>query len=205
MSLDTTRIALPCFDGFMELDSFLLLGLLNQLRAQGFRAELCGPTHAATSMNGVTVQLGRPLEWANEAEVVLFGAGLYSRAIAENAALLDRLQLDPTRQLLGAQGPGVLLLARLGLLGEQPACTDATSKPWVVEAGVRVLDEEPFHAQGPVATAGGALAAPYLATWVMWRRAGEAATRAALQELAPVGEKPDHVRQLMERVRPFVV
>lgn len=205
MSLDTTRIALPCFDGFMELDSFLLLGLLNQLRAQGFRAELCGPTHAATSMNGVTVQLGPPLEWANEAEVVLFGAGLYSRAITENSALLDRLQLDPTRQLLGAQGPGVLLLARLGLLGEQPACTDATSKPWVVEAGVRVLDEEPFHAQGPVATAGGALAAPYLATWVMWRRAGEAATRAALQELAPVGEKPDHVRQLMERVRPFVV
>lgn len=205
MSLDTTRIALPCFDGFMELDSFLLLGLLNQLRAQGFRAELCGPTHAATSMNGVTVQLGRPLEWANEAEVVLFGAGLYSRAIAENAALLDRLQLDPTRQLLGAQGSGVLLLARLGLLGEQPACTDAASKPWVVEAGVRVLDEEPFHAQGPVATAGGALAAPYLATWVMWRRAGEAATRAALQELAPVGEKPDHVRQLMERVRPSVV
>ncbi|UDF36386.1 UNVERIFIED_ORG: hypothetical protein LHJ69_04750 [Shinella sp. XGS7] len=56
-----------------------------------------------------------------------------------------------------------------------------------------------------MATAGGALAAPYLATWVMWRRAGEAATRAALQELAPVGEKPDHVRQLMERVRPFVV
>ncbi|MDC6168702.1 AraC family transcriptional regulator [Paucibacter sp. XJ19-41] len=198
--LRPTRIAILSFDGFNELDSFIALGLLNRLRPQGFSAELCGPGSHVTSMNGVTVQLQRPLEWANEAEVVLFGSGLYTRAIAENSALLDRLQLDPVRQLIGAQCSGTLLMARLGLLGDCPACTDLTTKPWVVEAGAVVLDE-PFHARGPIATAGGCLASQYLATWVMLKKAGEAATREALHYGAPVGEKEAYVERLLARVR----
>ena len=43
-------------------------------------------------MNGVTVAGAAPLEFANEADVVLFGSGIYTRAIAENSALLDRLR-----------------------------------------------------------------------------------------------------------------
>lgn len=198
-----TRIAILTFEGFNELDSFIALGLLNRLRPQGFSAELCGPNGHVRSMNGVKVELQRPLEWANEAEVVLFGSGIYTRAIAENSALLDRLQLDPVRQLIGAQCSGTLLLARLGLLGDHPACTDSTTKPWVVEAGVRVLDE-PFHAQGPIATAGGCLASQYLATWVMLQKASEAAAREALHYVAPVGEKQDYVERLLARVRPFL-
>ncbi|MEJ6004744.1 AraC family transcriptional regulator [Paucibacter sp. AS339] len=198
------RVAIVSFDGFNELDSFIALGLLNCLRPLGWSAELCGPGHALTSMHGVTVQLQRPLEWANEAEVVLFGSNLYARAIAENSALLDRLQLDPVRQLIGAQSSGVLLLARLGLLGERPACTDLSSKPFVQEAGVRVLDDEPFHAQGPIATAGGCLAAQYLATWVMLKRAGEATTAAALHDVAPVGEKTSYAERLLATVRPLI-
>jgi len=199
----STRIAILSFEGFNELDSFIALGLLNRLQAQGFKAQLCGPGGRISSMHGVQVQLQRPLEWANEAEVVLFGSGLYTRAIAENSALLDRLQLDPLRQLIGAQCSGSLLLARLGLLGQQPACIDPTSKPWLLEAGARVLDE-PFHAQGPIATAGGCLAAQYLATWVMLMKAGEVATREALLTVAPLGEKATYVERLIKTVQPFL-
>ncbi|MDC8786585.1 type 1 glutamine amidotransferase family protein [Roseateles koreensis] len=200
----STRIAILTFDGFNELDSFIALGLLNRLLPHGFSAELCGPGHAVTSMNGVTVQLQRPLEWANEAEVVLFGSGIYTRAIAENSALLDRLQLDPLRQLIGSQCSGALLLARLGLLGEHPVCTDTITKPWVIEAGARVLDNEPFHAHGAIATAGGCLAAQYLATWVMLKRANEAAAREGLHYAAPVGEKAAYVDRLIAVVKPFL-
>jgi transcriptional regulator GlxA family with amidase domain len=190
------RIAILTFDGFNELDSFIALGLLNRLSALGWKAELACPTAQVTSMNGVTVSAQRPLEFANEADVVLFGSGIYTRAIAENSALLDRLQLDPTRQLIGAQCSGTLLLARLGLLGDRPACTDTTTKPWVVEAGVRVVDA-PFHARGPIATAGGCLASIYLATWVMLQRAGVDATSQALRYVAPVGEKEAWVTQAL--------
>jgi transcriptional regulator GlxA family with amidase domain len=182
------RVAIVTFDGFNEIDSFVALGLINRLRPQGVQAEIASPSAQVTSMNGVTVTAQQPLEFALEADAVLFGSGIYTRAIAENASLMDRLALDPTRQLIGGQCSGTLLLARLGLLGDMPACTDLTTKPWVIEAGVRVADE-PFLARGPVATAGGCMASTYLAAWFMWRACGREATRKALHYAAPVGEK----------------
>src|ERR1051326_5947195 len=132
------RIAIVTFDGFNELDSFIALGLLNRLGAAGGKAEIASPTTHITSMGGVTVQAQQPLEFANDADAVIFSSGLYTRAIAENSALLDRLQLDPLRQLIGAQCSGALLLARLGLLADMPACTDLTTKPRLVPARARV-------------------------------------------------------------------
>ena len=201
------RIAILTFDGFNELDSFIALGLLNRLGAEGWKAEITSPTGHVTSMNGVTVQAQQPLEFANEADAVIFGSGIYTRAIAEDygrrGALLDRLQLDPVRQLIGAQCSGALLLARLGLLADMPACTDLTTKPWLVEAGVRV-EEAPFHARGPIATAGGCLASQYLAAWLMVRGAGVDAATRALHYAAPVGEKEAYVGRLLDVVRPFI-
>jgi transcriptional regulator GlxA family with amidase domain len=201
------RIAIITFDGFNEIDAFVAFGLLNRLSAHGWKAEITSATAHVTSMNGVTVQAQRPLEFANEADAVIFGGGLYSRAIAagtlQSGALLDRLQLDPLRQLIGAQCSGALLLARLGLLADMPACTDLATKPWLIEAGVRVEDA-PFHARGPIATAGGCLASQYLATWMMVRGAGFEAARQALHHAAPVGEKDAHVARLIEVVRPFL-
>jgi transcriptional regulator GlxA family with amidase domain len=197
------RVAILTFDGFNELDTFIALGLINRLRPLGWQAEIASPSTQVSSMNGVTVQAQQSLEFANEADVVLFGSGIYTRAIAENSALLDRLQLDPLRQLVGGQCSGVLLMARLGLLGTMPACTDTTTKPWLVEAGVVALDE-PFHARGPVATAGGCLASQYLAAWVMASRAGEEAAAQALHYAAPVGEKQAYVERVMAVVKPFL-
>jgi transcriptional regulator GlxA family with amidase domain len=197
------RVAILTFDGFNELDSFVALGLINRLRASGWSAELACPSAQVTSMNGVVVQAQQPLEFANEADAVLFGSGIYTRAIAENSAVLDRLHLDPLRQNIGAQCSGTLLLARLGLLGDMPACTDLTSKPFVVQAGVLVVDE-PFRARGPIATAGGCMASVYLAAWTMWRGAGRDAAASALHYVAPVGEKDAYVKRVLDVVAPFV-
>src|ERR1035438_8467717 len=164
------RVAIVTFDGFNEIDSFIPLGLLNRLSAQGWKAEIASPSTRVTSMNGVTVRAQQPLAFANEADAVLFGSGIYTRAIAadvgKKGSLLDRLQLDPVRQTIGAQCSGSLLLARLGLLADMPACTDLSTRPWLMEAGVRVEDA-PFHARGSIATAGGCFASQYLAAWLM--------------------------------------
>lgn len=197
------RIAILTFDGFNELDSFIPLGLLNHLSASGWKAEITSPSSHVTSMNGVTVQAQQPLEYANRADAVIFGGGLYARALAHNSVLLDRLQLDPLRQLIGAQCSGALLMARLGLLADLPACTDSATKPWLIEAGVRV-DDAPFHARGPIATAGGCLASQYLAAWMMVRGAGLTAATRALHDAAPVGDKDAYVARLLEVVVPFI-
>lgn len=197
------RIAVLTFEGFNELDSFVAAGLLNRLRSQGWQAQLTCPGEQVSSMNGVRVHAQQPLEFANEADVVLFGSGMQTRAIAEDRSLLARLRLDPQRQLIGSQCSGALLMARLGLLDELPACTDLNSKPWVIEAGVEVLDQ-PFYAQGNRATAGGCLSAPYLAAWVIAKLAGEDACAEALHYVAPVGEKAAFVARALGVIGPYL-
>jgi transcriptional regulator GlxA family with amidase domain len=198
------RIAIVTFDGFNELDAFIPFALLNRLSTEGWKAEIAAPASHVTSMNGVVVETQQPLEFANEADAVIFGSGIYTRAIAENSTLLDRLQIDPLRQLVAGQCSGTLLMARLGLLADMPACTDLATKPWVVEAGVRVIDA-PFHAKGPIATAGGCLASQYLAAWMMASRAGIDAATQVLHYVAPVGEKEAYVQRLLKVVQPFVL
>ncbi len=197
------RIALLTFDGFDEIGTFLALGLLNRLATRGWTAELACPTSYVTSMNGVTVQAQQPLEFAADADAVVFGHSLYSRAIAADSALLDRLQFDPVQQFYAGHSGGSLMLARLGLLGDAPACADAALKPWLVEAGVRV-DEHAFRARGSVATAAGPLAASFIAAWLMIRGAGLEAATSALRGVAPVGEENAWTERLLGDVTPFV-
>lgn len=197
------QIAVLTFDGFNELDSFIAAAILNRLRGQGWAAHITAPTARVTSMNGVAIDRQKPLEYAEEADAVIVGSGVRTREIAADPAMLDRIRLDPARQLVGAQCSGTLLLAKLGLIGDLPACTDLTTKPWVIEAGVEVLDA-PFVAHGNVATAGGCLASQYLAAWVIARLADEAAAEEALLYVAPVGEKALYVERAMAAVRPFL-
>jgi transcriptional regulator GlxA family with amidase domain len=195
------HIAILTFDGFNELDSFIALGILNRVKRPGWRVALACPTPTVTSMNGVTVQRQEDLDEASAADAVIVGSGMKTREVVADAALMSRLRLDPTRQLVAAQCSGTLVLARLGLLGDMPACTDLITKPWVQEAGVEVL-ERPFFARGNLATAGGCLASQYLAAWVIARLAGEQAAREALHYVAPVGEKEAYVARALEHVAP---
>jgi transcriptional regulator GlxA family with amidase domain len=197
------HITILTFDAFNELDSFIALGILNRVKRSDWRVTLACPAPQVTSMNGVTVHAQSTLEDACEADAVLVGSGMRTRDIANDPALLARLKLDPGRQLIGAQCSGTLLLAKLGLVGGIPACTDLLTKPWVQEAGVEVLNQ-PFYAAGNVATSGGCLASQYLAAWVIARLVGLDEARSALHYVAPVGEKDAYVQRVMTNIGPYL-
>ena len=197
------HIAILTFQGFNELDSLIALGVLNRVRKPGWRVSLCCPEAQVTSMNGVTVQAQSTLADAASADAVVIGSGIKTREIVADPTFMSRLRLDPDRQLVAAQCSGTLVLARLGLLGAVPACTDLTTRPWVEEAGVEVLNQ-PFFAAGNVATAGGCFASQYLAAWIIARFEGEAAARGALHYVAPVGEKDEHVARAMRNISPYL-
>lgn len=193
------RVAVVTFDGFNELDSFIASALINRCRKDGLEAVITTPTPVVTSMNGVEVTGQRPLEFVTEADVVLIGSGVKAREVVADDRLLSRLPLDPSRQLIGAQCSGALVLARLGLLDTMPACTDIKSRPYVEACDVTVLDA-PFHAEGNIATAGGCLSSQYLAAWVIIRTLGEAAARAVIDYVAPVGENQETVERAMRAI-----
>ncbi len=197
------EIAILTFDGFNELDSFVAVSILNRMRSKGWAAYITAPSPSVTSMNGVVVERQKPVEFAAEADAVVIGSGIRTREIAADPALLTRIRLDPSRQLIAAQCSGTLLAAKLGLIGTLPACTDLTTRPWIIEAGVDVIDA-PFVAHRNVATAGGCLASIYLACWMVARGSSIADAAAMLHYVAPVGEKWAWIERALAVIRPYL-
>jgi transcriptional regulator GlxA family with amidase domain len=154
-------------------------------------------------MNGVVLQTQSPLEVAQSADVVLFGSGNGGREASRDPVLRKRILLDPSVQLIGAQCSGTLMMSALGLLDRVPACTDLATRPWVIEAGVEVLDQ-PFVAHGRRATAGGCLASAYLSAWVIASIAGRVQAADILASVAPVGE-PTFVDHALSIIDPYLI
>jgi transcriptional regulator GlxA family with amidase domain len=193
------RVAILTFEGFNELDSFIASAMLNRVGHPGVEALITCPSETVISMNGVVVRAQAPLAFAREADAVIVGSGTRTRELVKTPSLMKELQLDPLRQVIGAQCSGALVLARLGLLGDLPACTDSVTKPWVEEAGVEVLDQ-PFVAHGNVATAGGCLGSHYLAAWMIARLAGWKEAERVVHYVAPVGQKDEYVTRARSAV-----
>ncbi|MFJ2482678.1 DJ-1/PfpI family protein [Pseudomonas sp. NPDC087598] len=197
------HIAILTFEGFNELDSLIAFNILNRVQQPGWRVSIASPATKVQSMNGLMIEAHASLEDACDADAVLVGSGRLTREVVANAEQMSRLRFDPARQLLGAQCSGTLILAKLGLLADVPACTDLITKPWVEEAGVAVLNQ-PFVAKGNVATAGGCLASQYLAAWFIARLVDVEAARSALHYVAPVGEKDIYIERAMANISRFL-
>ena len=199
------RISILTFDAFNDLDSLVAFGMLNRIALLGdtdWQVHIASPTPRVTSMNGLTIDAHEDLSQLAKADAVLIGSGMKTREVANTPALMEQLRvLNPARQLLAAQCSGTFLLSRLGLLGRAPACTDLTSKPWVVESGVDVVPRA-FAAHGNVATAGGCLASQYLVAWLIARLKGLDAAREVLHYFAPVGEKQAFIDRALAHVVP---
>lgn len=147
------HIAILTFEGYNELDSLIALGVLNRIKTDDWRVTIATPGPKVTSMNGVVIEQMSTLEEACAADAVIVGSGIDTREVVEDPAIMNILRnLDPSRQLIAAQCSGALVLAKLGLLNDIPACTDLITKPWVIAIGVEVLNQ-PFYAKDNIATA----------------------------------------------------
>ncbi len=196
------NIAILTFDAFNEIDSFVSHHILTRVDIKDWNVAITCPSDTVTSTGGIRICAQQPLELANDADAVLFGGSPRSRHIVEDRAIMSRLKLDPKRQLIGSQCAGAWFLAKLGLLGDRPVCTSLASRAGLEELGIRVLDQ-PFVASGNVGSAGGCLASPYLAAWVILRLLGREAAENALRIVAPVGQKTQYVASILEVVSPF--
>lgn len=200
---NTLKISIITFQGFNEIDSLVAFRMLKWLRKKDWDIKICCPDTEITSLGGLTIKAQEMLEEANQADAVIVGSGGMTRDIIKDESIMSRITLNPSRQIIGAQCSGTLMLAKLGLLGGVPACTDSVTKPWVQEAGIEVLNQ-PFFAKGNVATAGGCLASSYLTAWMIAKLGDIKAAKNALHYFAPVGEKDEFVERALRNISPYL-
>jgi transcriptional regulator GlxA family with amidase domain len=196
------HIAILTFDGFNELDSLIAYGMLSRISLLGdteWRVSIASPSQRVTSMNGLTIDAHIDLQEANSADAVLIGSGMKTREIGNDASIMGQLKLNPEKQLVAAQCSGTFLMAKLGIIGKTPACTDTTSKPWVQAAGVNVLNQA-FYSSGNLATAGGCLSAQYISAWMISKLKGLEQAKEVLRYFAPVGEKDEYVNRALTHI-----
>ena len=77
------------------------------------------------------------------------------------------------------------------------------SRPAYPLSTVSVIDQ-PFYAEGNVATAGGCLASQYLATWIMLRLGSRADVETALRRVTPVGQQDEYIARAIEAVEAYL-
>ncbi len=197
------NIAILTFDGFNELDSIIALGILNRMKPKGWNIQITAPSKEVTSMNGVTIQAQQDLSFANSADAVIVGSGMKTRDIAKDESILKQLKLDPLKQLICSQCSGSLILDSLNILGDLPVCTDLTTKPWLLEKNIEVLDQA-FYAKENIASAGGCLSSSYLATWIIAKLSCIDDAKEAIFYVAAVGEKETSVNHHINVVSSYL-
>jgi len=183
-------IAIVCFDGFTDIDTFLPWDLLNRvrLREDGWSVKLLGDKPEHISIAGLKTPMHGTLDDAKDADAVLFTSGAKGiRTLLEDGAWLDQFRLDPARQMIGSMCTGSVLLAKLELLEGLTATTYPTSAALLESLGIRVV-EEPIIIHGSIATAAGCLAAERRSRWVIEGLTGKATADAVLASVLPVGE-----------------
>lgn len=179
------KIAIVAFDEFTDIDVFLPWDLLKRVSLPDWDVRLIGHAPQHRSRTGIVIPMHENIAWSRECDAVLFSSGPGTRALMHDADYLRLFQLEPERQLIGAMCSGALLLAALGLLTGKRATTHPIVKHLLQEFPVEVIDA-PFVRVGNVATAGGCLAAQWLAGWVIETLAGPAERDAVLASVAPV-------------------
>jgi transcriptional regulator GlxA family with amidase domain len=194
------NIAIVVFDGFTDIDLFLMWDILGRNRGD-WRVKILGTKEEHLSAHGLSVRTHGHVREANAADVVLFSSGkLGVKSAMADRAFMDAFSLDRDKQLVGSICAGSFILAKLGLLTCGPATTHPDAKLELQSLGVEVLDMA-LVCNGNVATAGGCLSAVYLVGWVVEVLFGSAKRVEALREIIPAGQSEIYNRLIESSIR----
>ncbi len=181
------KTSIVIFDNFTDIDLWLMWDLLNRVRVDDWSVRILGERETHVSVTGMNTATHGRLDEVSDSDAVLIVSGPGTRDRILDDEWLAKLNLDPSRQMIGSICSGSLILAKLGLLTGKKATTYPTSKPLLESLGVEVI-EKPFVSHGSVATAGGCLAQQYLIGWVVEKLANKDWSELIVKAIQPVGE-----------------
>jgi transcriptional regulator GlxA family with amidase domain len=182
-------IAIVAFDKFTDIDVFLAWDLFNRVRlkTKEWQVKIVGTQKTHTSVTGIKLETHGLLEECNTADVVFFASGPGTRTLIKNMEFLNRLKLNPEKQIICSMCSGSLILAALGLLDGITATTYPTAIEELRSFGVEVENKH-LVIHGNIATAAGCLAAIDLVGFVIEKLLGTEIKDEVIASVQPVGK-----------------
>ncbi|WP_375199238.1 DJ-1/PfpI family protein [Lysinibacillus sp. RS11] len=185
------KIAIVCFDNFTDIDVFLPWDILNRVRLVGGMSEwdvqLLGTETTHISMSGLRIPMTGNISDIPIADAVIFASGKGIQDLYKNQEYLDKIHIDPQRQLIGSMCSGALLLGAKNLLTGKKATTYPTVVDQLKQFHVDVI-EQSFVNEGNVSTAAGCFAAQDLSAWIIKTLVNEKMVDIVLETVQPVGQ-----------------
>ena len=121
------KIVLITFEQFTDVDVYLPWNLLNRVKRPDWTVRILADSPRVTSRTGLGLEVHGPLSEAREADAVIITSGDLTRTLSKDAAFLAKLELAPSRQLIGSMCSGALILGAKGLLRGLTATTYPTA------------------------------------------------------------------------------
>jgi len=183
------KIGLVVFDNFTDLDFYLPWDLLNRVSLlklhNNWKVEILSDSSEVKSATGLTLKSTKPYSFASECDALFFCSGYETRTLIDDKSFLDKFKLVESKQYIAAIDSGTLILAALGLLKNKSATTYPTAVDALKKFGVVVV-EEPFVAQGHIATGARCLSGDRLALWIIEKLVGEIISRQVYDAVKPL-------------------
>ena len=184
------KAVIVAFDQFTDIDIFLPWDLLNRVkfRHKTFEVKIVGTAISHTSVCGINLATHGLIEECNDADLVFFGSGPGTRKVITDSAYLDRLKLDPARQIICSMCSGALIIAALGHLTGLSATTYPTAFEALRSYGIEVMEDTHLVTHGNIATAAGCLAAVDLMGWAIEKLYDQKTREDVIASVLPVGQ-----------------
>jgi transcriptional regulator GlxA family with amidase domain len=183
------NIGLVVFDGFTDLDFYLPWDLLNRVRlmnlAPDWKVHILGDKPQFHSAAGLSIPVGKPYEFANQCDAVLFCSGPLTRSLIHDADFLSRFKLDSAKQVLAGIDSGSLILAALGHLKNKKATTYPTAFAELTALGANPVQTS-FVEDGGIATASRCLSGDKLAMWMIEKLVGADIANKVFETVKPL-------------------
>lgn len=183
------NIALIAFDDFTDLDLILHWDLLNRVNTIGgqkdWSVKILGTKSSHLSTLGLPIPTSGLIGEARNADGVIICSGKGTRPLLTDKEYLNRLQLDPSKQIIGAQCSGSLILGALGFLENVPVTAYPPIIKELEEYKVKLVNEF-LVIHGNIATASSCLAGQYLSRWMIASLAGEDMARKVMRTVDPI-------------------
>ncbi|MEB2280163.1 DJ-1/PfpI family protein [Lysinibacillus xylanilyticus] len=185
------KIAIVCFDNFTDIDVFLPWDLLNRVRLVGgisnWEVQLLGAEKTHVSMSGLRIPMTGNISEIPSADAVIVSSGKGVQDLYKNQQYLDKIHLDPNKQLIGSMCSGALILGAKKLLTGKKATTYPSVVEQLKEFNVDVI-EQSFVNEGNISTAAGCFAAQDLSAWIIRTLINERMADTVLETVQPVGK-----------------